>query len=68
MQFNSYIFIFAFLPTVIVYYFLANKIHQLFGKIILILSSLVFYAYSGKTAFIFLMTSGIVNYSNFAIE
>lgn len=47
MQFNSYIFICVFLPVIVTIYFLGNRINSLIGKIILILGSAFFYAYSG---------------------
>lgn len=62
MQFNSYLFIFVFLPAVFVLYFLANKIQQQYGKLVLIFASMVFYAYAGKISCIFLIVSIAVNY------
>ena len=62
MQFNSYIFIMAFLPAMVVLYFASNKIHILAGKIVLILGSLFFYAYSDKKILMFLGASIAVNY------
>ena len=63
MQFNSYIFILAFLPLMIILYFLLNKYNFIAGKSILIFGSLFFYAYSNKTTLIFLSISVIINYS-----
>lgn len=62
MQFNSYFFIMAFLPVIIVVYFLSNKLHILAGKIVLILGSLIFYAYTDKKMLFFLCISIVINY------
>lgn len=62
MQFNSYFFIMAFLPAIILIYFLSNKLHILAGKIVLILGSLIFYAYSDKKMLFFLCASIAINY------
>ncbi len=62
MQFNSYIFIMAFLPGIILLYFLANKLHSAAGKVVLVLGSLLFYGYADKTMLLFLLASIIINY------
>lgn len=63
MQFNSYIFIMAFLPTILTAYFLANRIHIIAGKVVLFLGSLFFYGWADKTMLSFLILSIIVNYT-----
>ncbi len=45
MQFNSYIFILAFMPAMLFIYFLCSKINILIGKIAIIAGSIIFYAY-----------------------
>lgn len=62
MQFNSFIFIFLLLPVTVLLYFLCNKIHRTAGKIILIISSLIFYSYSDISALIFICFSLLSNY------
>lgn len=62
MQFNSYIFILAFLPIMVALYFGANKINILAGKVVLAAGSLFFYAYSDKRILGFLGASIAVNY------
>lgn len=52
----------AFLPVIIVVYFLSNKLHILAGKIVLILGSLIFYAYTDKKMLFFLCISIVINY------
>lgn len=61
MQFNSFIFILLFLPIVIVMYFGGNKIRPLYGKIVLIVASIIFYAYSDWIYLIVLGISLLVN-------
>lgn len=62
MQFNTYIFILAFLPIVIICYYLANKINIFIGKILLIIASILFYAYAGLKITIILGLSVLINY------
>lgn len=47
MQFNSYIFILAFLPVFVIIYFLFCRIKPNGGKIGLIIAGIVFYTYAG---------------------
>lgn len=63
MQFNSFVFILVLLPATAILYFLLNKIHFQAGKILLIVSSIVFYAYSDWTTFIILGISLLVNWA-----
>ncbi len=62
MLLNSYIFIFVFLPLLGVIYFTCNKIHITAGKIVLILGSLIFYAYADWHMLFFLLASVSLNY------
>lgn len=62
MQFNSFVFVFAFLPVTVLLYHLANKIHYTVGKLVFIAASLVFYAYSDVSALLFIGASLAANY------
>lgn len=62
MQLNSYVFILLFLPVTIIIYFIANNINVNIGKVVLLISSLIFYCYSDISIFIVLCTSIIINY------
>ncbi|MDC3416654.1 MBOAT family O-acyltransferase [Aquibacillus salsiterrae] len=60
MVFSNLVFIFAFLPVVLFVYFLANKASK---NIILLIASLIFYAW-GEPTYVFLMIfSMVMNYS-----
>ena len=62
MQFNSYGFILAFLPTLLVAYFGLGKINYNIGKWVIIVGSIIFYAYADlKLLYVILMSLG-VNY------
>lgn len=63
MQFNSYLFILAFLPLLIILYFLLSKLHTAAGKVVLILASLLFYGYADRTMLCILIASIVVNYA-----
>ena len=63
MQFNSFVFILLFLPLTVLVYYLGNKINSMIGKIILIIASAVFYAYSDFSTLIMLGISIGINYS-----
>ena len=63
MIFSSYIFVFVFLPLVLLFYFgmskyVSQRVHQLF----LILASLVFYAYAHPSYVVLILSSVFVNY------
>ena len=62
MQFNSFVFIMAFLPLTVLFYFCANKCSKEVGKIVLILSSFIFYAYTNLAISAILAASLAVNY------
>ncbi len=58
MQFNSFVFILLFMPVTVALYFLSNRINVIFGKIVIILSSLIFYtAFDFKLSYILLLSS-----------
>lgn len=64
MLFNSYIFIFAFLPSVWVFYMAFNKIKWYkAANVVLVLGSLIFYAYNSWKFCILLMLSIGLNYA-----
>ena len=62
MQFNSYVFILAFLPLLILSYFTLNKISPALGKVALIIGSALFYLYGGWYNASFLGISMLINY------
>ena len=63
MLFNSYIFIFLFLPCVIAGYFSINKnISNEIGKIFLLIASIIFYTFAGYKCFLILVCSCLINY------
>lgn len=62
MTFNSYLFILAFLPGMLIAYFGANRIGSRWGKLALVLGSALFYGYGNVKALIFLAASAAVNY------
>lgn len=66
MQFDSFIFICAFMPLMVMLYFAGMKIHSLAGKILLIVGSVLFYAYSGWSTLIVMGISLVINFG-FAI-
>lgn len=62
MQFNSFIFILLFLPLTVTAYYLSNKINSVVGKLVLLVSSVLFYAYTDWTTLIILGISLVINY------
>lgn len=46
MEFNTYLYILAFLPITVILYYFFNKISIAAGEIFLIIASLLFYTYS----------------------
>ena len=63
MLFNSYEFIFLFLPITLIIYFLLNKYEKYtLAKGWLVLASLYFYSYFHKSYLILIITSIVVNY------
>ena len=63
MVFNSYLFILAFLPILLIAYFGANKIGPRWGKFALIAGSALFYGYANLKALMLLAASVAVNYA-----
>lgn len=64
MLFNSYIFIFAFLPVTLIGYFMIKKYEEdNLSRLFLLLMSLIFYGYFNKKYLIIISVSIIVNYS-----
>ena len=62
MQFNNYFFILFFLPITVLLYYSANKIKSQVGKIIIIISSLLFYSIGRINMLIYLGISILINY------
>lgn len=62
MQFNSFVFILLFLPMTILLYFGANRLKFLWGKIVLIVASIIFYTYSGMKLATILGMSLLMNF------
>lgn len=64
MLFNSYIFIFAFLPVTLIGYFALNHFHQKkIATIWLVICSLFFYAYNNVAYLWMIIASMVVNYT-----
>lgn len=62
MQFNSYSFILLFLPLMVLFYFVFNKIKPVLGKVVIIISSIIFYALGREEMLIYLGISVAINY------
>ena len=63
MLFNSYIFLFVFLPVTIIGYFIINRLHRLmFGKLWLVACSMFFYAYWNSKYLVIILFSIGFNY------
>ena len=63
MLFNSYEFIFLFLPITLVIYFILNKYNKnMLAKAWLVIASLYFYSYFNKSYLILIIVSILVNY------
>lgn len=63
MLFNSYVFIFIFLPITVILYFLCNKIiNQEAGVLLLITASLFFYGFNHPRYVLLLLLSIILNF------
>ncbi len=61
MQFNSFIFILAFLPIFLIAYFAISKLNHQAGKLCIIFGSLLFYAYAGFNYALVLLISVVFN-------
>ncbi len=64
MQFNSYEFILFFIPVTVFAYFLANRIKPVLGKLIIIVSSIVFYSFGRTNMLIYLGVSMLISYGS----
>ena len=64
MQFNSHYYMLFFLPITILLYFLANKKKSDWGKIVLIVASIFFFAIGRENMLIYLGISILVNYGS----
>lgn len=62
MQFNSFIFILLFLPVTVALYFIANRVCSRLGKLVLLVSSVIFYSYTDYKLLFILVLSIFVNY------
>jgi len=65
--FNSYAFIFIFLPSVLVLYFVLNRLSTRAGKTVLLASSLFFYGYWSYKYLFLLVFSILFNYCAAAV-
>lgn len=64
MLFNSYIFIFIFLPVVLLGWYGLNKLnHPCISLVFLSLMSLVFYGYSNPSYLLIIISSILINYA-----
>lgn len=61
MQFNSYLFILLFLPLFLLCYSITSKFSRFTSKIVIILFSMVFYAYGGWSSIFVLIVSLLLN-------
>ncbi len=64
MQFNSYGFILFVLPVTVLLYFLANKIKPVFGKLVIIIASIIFYSWGRINMLLYLGISLLINYGS----
>lgn len=62
MQFNSYDFIFYFLPIVVVLYYVLSRLNPIIGKIVIIVASIFFYSFGQVNMLIYLGISIAINY------
>ena len=63
MLYNSFQFIFGFLPACLILYFLAGRISRTLGNVVLTLMSLVFYAWWDWHNLPILLGSIVFNYA-----
>lgn len=61
MQFNSYIFIFVFLPVLILLFFTAARYSKRAADILLLFFSIVFYAYDGWRSLLVVAVDVVIN-------
>lgn len=63
MLFNSYMFVFVFLPLSIIGYFLLNKIKPVFARLYLLIMFLWFYGYFSYKCLSIIIASILINYA-----
>jgi D-alanyl-lipoteichoic acid acyltransferase DltB (MBOAT superfamily) len=69
MLFNSFPYIFVFLPFSVIIYFFLNKFNESIGKYWLVFASLVFYGFGAITYLPLLLLSIVINYTiNIALK
>ena len=61
MQFNSYIFVFAFMPVVVITFHLLSRISKRAADILILLASVVFYAYGGLLGLAIVIADALIN-------
>ncbi len=62
MQFNSYDFIFYFMPLTVLLYFFGNKVNPVVGKAVIIISSVIFYSLGRIEMLSYIGVSILINY------
>ena len=62
MQFNSYIYIMAFMPIFVISYLLLSRIKPWLGKVALVIAGAIFYIYGGWNIAAILGASIVVNF------
>ena len=62
MQFNSFLFILAFLPIFLITYYVGNRCNKKCGRWFIIVAGLVFYYFAGIESFKMFLTSAVVNF------
>lgn len=63
MLFNSFVFIFVFLPLTLLFYFGLNRMgHHQWAKVVLVVASLYFYAFFNVSYLYIIILSVLVNY------
>ncbi|SFO21996.1 D-alanyl-lipoteichoic acid acyltransferase DltB, MBOAT superfamily [Pseudobutyrivibrio sp. UC1225] len=67
MQFNTYEFVFFFLPFTVILYFIANKIQINLGKLVLIGASIIFYSYGRSNMLAYFGISILINYCSILV-
>jgi len=63
MLFNSFPYIFLFLPLSVIVYFALNKVSEIAGKYWLVIVSLIFYSFGTLTYLPLLLLSIVINYA-----
>ena len=63
MQFNSFLFIFVFLPVFLLAYFACGKLNDKLSHVVLILAGAVFYSFAGAYSCVVLLISVFGNFT-----